>query len=666
MCARRSTWWTKEPAPKRVRRRVWADLATHVVVAVGLHASALAAPTVTASVNQPVSASVATAPTAVVTSAATAAGAQGSVQAHTRSATETAAAITASAATGGSASAAAEPPGPSWGERLEKWWDVTKALVVEWPSPLFEANFWNTTLAGLRVVVPLIVALLLLSSWVVRRGHGSIPRAVTSRTALGVTIAGFFLYYGFFNPHIRSPGFYEPRAFYHQYLGTKYYPELTGGWLVDCTLAAEKELGKTQTHAQRYVYTQADPEALVLASSVASAADPTLCSSRFSSERWTAFRGDVEWFAQTLKPEVWSSAQRTRAEVVSPGWRAIVSPFLAAPASVEHFRRLALIEPALHAGALLAVGYGFGPITAAVVSVVWGCQPFFPFDGGMTLFGNLALVAWLVGLSALRRGREVAGGAAMAMGICVQPLTGLACLPLAAAVVARRLRGSPMAPRRSILALGFTLAVGVGLSSRGAAYSTYASELELRASLPALTDVGLSSLLANHGAARYRFLRNDALADPAGDWTLWRGKTQSETRGLRWFALGVVATALMWSAWRRRSLVAGALGGFLLPPLLTQPLATCFGLIPAALVAGRRPELALPVLVGLAGCRLLANRTTFLDDRSAALTAVLWVTTATVIGGLFPTRARRQRRAASLAPDVTAPLDVPVTAEQNR
>ncbi len=661
MCARRATWWMRQPTPKRVRRRVgWRGLASGVVVAVAVGLGA--ASTATGTTNLPAA--------SLTTATATASAAASSPRTQPTAAKSATASTAAATATAPASTAPAEPPGPTWGERLKKLWDVTKTSLVEWPSPLFEANFWNTTMAGLRVAVPLMVATLFLSSWLVRRGHGRVPNAVTSRVALGLTVVGFFLYYGFFNPHVRSPGFFQPRAFYHQYLGTKYHSELSGGWLVDCTLAAEKELGKTQGHARRYVYTHADPEVLVLASSVASAADPTLCSSRFSEERWAAFRVDVQWFQKTLEPEVWSQVQRARAEVVSPGWRTLVSPFLQAPASESHFRFLALLEPALHAGALIAVGYGFGPVTAALVSVVWGCQPFFPFDGGMTLFGNLALGVWLVGLSALRRGREVAGGVAMAVGMCVQPLTGLVCIPLAAAVVARRVHVSSVAPRRAVLALGVTLVLGVGLSSQKSSYATYASELELRASLPVMTDVGLSSLLANRGEARYRFQRNDALPDPAGDWTLLRGRVQSETRFHRWLLVGAATAIVGWLAWRRRSVVGGALWGFLLPPLLTQPLVSCFGLLPAALVAGRRPELALPVLMGLAGCSLLANQTTFLDDRAAAITAVLWITTATVVWGLVPTRRNRRKRVASPAltlatPAVPPPTALPPTVEQN-
>jgi hypothetical protein len=537
----------------------------------------------------------------------------------------------ASAAEAATSSDSSEPPGPTLSERAKQWWEGFKGLSKEWPSPLFEAHFWNTTMAGVRVVLPLIAAALLLGGWVTRRGHGQIPRTHRDRVARVFTVVGFLVYYGFFNPNIRHPDIFQPRAFYHDYLGTKYAAELAGMGLVDCTLAAEKELGKNQNHHQRYVYSQSDPESLVLAVHVASASDPTLCSERFTPERWTAFRDDVSWFQTSLSAEAWGLVQRTRPHASSPGFKWIVALVAKPAASKAHFVNLALLEPVLHAIALLAVGAGFGPLTAALVSIVWGCQPFFPFHGGMTLLGNLHWVAWLIGISAWRRQAAVVGSVAIAVGVCVAPLSGLALAPIAAAALGRRVHQSPILPKHALSVLAVTLGIGLALSTRVASHREYVSQLELRASLPELSDVGLSAVFGNHATARYRFQLNDALPDPASEWTLLRGKQQSETKLYRVLLVGLIGLVAVAVAYYRRSLVNAAMWGLLLPPLLSQPLAMCLGFGPLALLAARRPELALTVLTGVAGCNLLANRLTFPDDAAAAMSGVLWVTTGCVL-----------------------------------
>src|SRR5690606_32664607 len=103
-----------------------------------------------------------TAPAAVVaptlTATSTAASAASASPKPSASATT---AITDAAAT--ASTSAPEPPAPSWGERAAKVWSGAVGLVFDaWPSPLFEANFWNTTLAGLKVILPLLLAACLL------------------------------------------------------------------------------------------------------------------------------------------------------------------------------------------------------------------------------------------------------------------------------------------------------------------------------------------------------------------------------------------------------------------------------------------------------------------------------------------------------------------------
>jgi hypothetical protein len=520
-------------------------------------------------------------------------------------------------------------------------WSGAVGLVFDkWPSPLFEANLWNTTLAGLRVVLPLLLAGLLLTVWVVERGHGRVPSKLVRQLALAFTIVGFFAYFGGFNPNIRHPGFYQPDAFYHGYLGQKYRAELTDTSLVECTLAAEKVLGKAQGHATRYVYPEPNATTPVLASSVPAAADPTVCSKHFSDERWQSFRADITWFSSAVKAEEWAQLQRTRAEVTTPMWRMVVAPLVSAPASEARFRTLAFVEPVLHGLALLAVTWSFGPVAAAVLSVTWGCQPFLSFSGGATLLGNLWLAAWLVGLGCWRRrgaagseskGRAVAAGALVGFGMCLQPLSALALFPFGVVATARFRSGGRSKFMYPAAALVATLFVGGPGSSSFGGLGQYAEEVAQRRATPALLDIGLPALLSNHGAARYRFQRLDNSPDPAVEWSALRGAEHEAKLVFQWVAAGALMALACVIAWRRRSVETAALLGLSVMPLLAQPLSRDIGLLAVCLLGARRNDLAVPVLTALAGCALLANQTVFADDLAAALTAILWVTTAAVL-----------------------------------
>lgn len=572
--------------------------------------------------------------------------------AATGTASATAGAATSSAATpnatiSASASATAEPapePKPPLGQRLSKFgrsvFELGRDLAFkEWPSPLFEANFWNTTLAGVRVLLPLGLALVWLWCWIVRRGHGSVPEDLVRHLAYAFCVLGFLVYYGGFNPNVRHPGFYQPRAYYHVYLGEKYRAELGDGALVECTLAAEKALGKTQTHGQRHVYARADAETQVLASSVPSAQDPAPCEARFSPARWQAFRNDVNWFASALTPEVWGLVQHSRAEPTSPLYRWIVSPLVSAPASETYFRVLALLEPALHALALVGVTAAFGPLAAALVAVAWGCQPFMPFDAGAGLLGNAWLVLWILGACALRRNRGLAGGVLLGFAACLEPVSALGLLPIVLAEVSRRRRGRPSRPRHAALTLAATLVIAGGTSAAVARYTDYASEVATRTSLPTLSDVGLSSLLSNRGVNRYRFQRAEGLPDPSGEWSRTRSRAMADVAAVEWTALALALGALCYLGWRKRSLAVAATLGLCWSALYTQPLGHCSGLIALGLVAATRAELAVPLLTAVSGAAIVGNQTLFTDDRAALLTGLSWLTALLLTGAqLFGAR----------------------------
>src|SRR5690606_17631763 len=148
---------------------------------------------------------------------------------------------------------------------------------------------------------------------------------------------------------------------------------------------------------------QIDPEQLVPAGTTLGALQPELCSSRFAASRWEEFKSDIEWFRQAVEPEEWSSLQKERWFVASPGWLKVGGPLVDAKASEHRLRWLSLFDPLLHLLTLLAMAWGFGLRVAAVGAVVWAAQPFFPFDDGVGLLQNAWVALLLGGLCALKK-----------------------------------------------------------------------------------------------------------------------------------------------------------------------------------------------------------------------------------------------------------------------
>src|SRR5690606_38671665 len=229
-------------------------------------------------------------------------------------------------------------------------------------------------------------------------------------------------------------------------------------------------------------------------------------------------------------------------------------------------------------------------------------------------------------------------GASIGFGVCLQPLSAPALLPLVFAGVARwRTHRSPRL-QRFLAALAVSSIVFGTLCLRSDRLERYTTDLAFRGATPALSDLGLPALLSNHGVARYRFQRVDSAPDPAADWRNVRAPAHASKVVWHRTLLLLVALGASVIAWRRRSLEVGATLGLTLVALWMEPLGQNLGLLGVALLCSRRTELALPVLTALAGCVVLNNQTVFADDRSAGLTVLLWVSTLGVVSAWWPGR----------------------------
>lgn len=537
------------------------------------------------------------------------------------------------------------PPAPSkpFGERVKNAWNATWQLASElaferWSSPVFDPPFWHSTMNGIRIALPLLLALVVVARWLVQRGYGVVPERLANKAALGFIVAGFVAYYAGFNPNVRNGGLYQVNGYYQQFFEAKYHAELEGVWLFDCTLAAEKELGRTQQFGQRLVRTRTQPETLTVAGLTLGAEEPEQCASRFSEQRWEAFKSDITTFSKQVDTKTWGKLQSERRMVQSPTWLTIV-PWITPSLPQENVLRWsALAQVLLHAATLVAVATSFGFAPAAVLSVVWGCQPFMPFDLGVELFQALWLELCICGLCALFKRSWVLATWCLSLGLALQPLA-LFVVVVALVVWARGLWLSQWrehAPRLLLPALIACTSGWLALGCAGGSYQRYTSALEFRASLPSPTDVGLGTLFTHDASKRLQVLRQDALPDPAEPWVQRQAQALSETRVLRGTALCVVFLGALVAAWFQRSLWAALAAGLIPVSLLMQPLAMCLGFIPVALCSARRADLWPAVLTATAGSAFLSTHAVFADDRAVISSALVLLTTLVVALPLLP------------------------------
>src|SRR5690606_24832015 len=209
----------------------------------------------------------------------------------------------------------------------------------------------------------------------------------------------------------------------------------------------------------------------------------------------------------------------------------------------------------------------------------------------------------VIGLCALRKKRLYGGGTLLALASVLNPWVLVPFIAAAASALA------PLAWRRSLRkrqlqAVGFwavSLAVFFAVSAGPEReYGRFASELALRQSLPELNDVGLATVLATVDGQRYRFTRNDALANPAEEWSLRRAEAIGQTRTLRTVLLVAFSLWLLWLAIKARTLFDAAAIGAVVLTVTAQPLSSAIGLLVLVPLCLRRMELAPALLLATA------------------------------------------------------------------
>lgn len=432
---------------------------------------------------------------------------------------------------------------------------------------------------ALRLAVAVATAILLAAGAVLaRRGHGA--RFARSRDAM-LAVLGILGALGWFRFGSVPPGVaVHVHDLYHYYVAARYFPELGYDGLYACTLAADMEAVGTAGLEGRRVRNLATN---VLETAPALLPDAERCRLRFGAERWADFTSDVAWFRRRAGLEAWPALQTDHGFNGSPVWLLAGSVLAGGEGGIERsYAWLPGVDAALVALLFAALVSGFGWRSAAVAAVFLGTNGFsgIAWTGGSLLRQDW-LVAFALGLSALRRERPALAGAFVALSslLRVFPAIALGTVLLGGGLAWMRRRDAPSLPSVRRFALGAAAAAvvlgGAATVRLGPeAWAGFADNSRKHVGTPLLNQMGLGVVLSFAPESAAARIRNPDAIDPWFDWKIARRLQLAERRPI-FVALCLAYAALLARALRRRSepWIALALGAGAVP-IATQ--LTCY------------------------------------------------------------------------------------------
>jgi hypothetical protein len=467
--------------------------------------------------------------------------------------------------------------------------------------------------------------------------------------ALGFTAALAYANFGSY----RYPDFLHEHDVFHYFVGAKYFPELGYDGLYECATVAEADAGFERRVALR---SQRDLRTNRLVSGTDALTHAGACRERFTPPRWAAFASDVRYFVDSRTVEDWHRILKDHGFNASPTWiafgAAIARPLPAAAWSIGRGDSLFAgvigpLDPLLLLAAFAAVVWAFGFRAAAVVTVVFGCNPLAEYSWvGGGFLRELWLSTLVVGICLLKKERPVLGGVLLALSALLQLFPGAALVAVALAVAVERVAGRPVhrAGARvlagAVVATALLATLSTALVGRSDAWSAFAANTEKHAATPSGNLVGLPSALSFRMSTRASLLFDENATDPFA--RVRRARTDNALRPLQLLGAALGLLGLYRCIRERRELWFAAAMGLALVPLLVET--SCYytaWLSPFALVGATRWSRTLPVLGTLAVSLLLLLFLTEIDVSSAFAS---WALVAGVFAVLFFPRTTPESR----------------------
>jgi hypothetical protein len=516
-------------------------------------------------------------------------------------------------------------------------------LYERWEGPWFEKENWEKAMKGLRVFLTMSGALFLIYEIRARRLREKLTLRFRRRVAYVMTAVAFLTYFDFFNPNVRYDQYYHRHEFYHYYLGSKYSKEIGYLKLYECSLIAEIELGRgAQVKKRDFRDLRVNMIKPVEASYIVT--DPSQCKKSFTTDRWEAFKKDVDWFYRSSAGSYWEGMQKDHGYNPPPVWTMTGKFFGSFGAADDgYFKALAFIDIFFHLGCVVMFGWAFGWRAMAVATVFWACNApaNFYWTGGAFLRQDWIFLL-VASLCLTRKRKFVLGGFALTWSALLRIFPGLFIGGVAIIVgfylldqIRKKQAGA--GPKRvldylhpdhrrfiggCLLALGVLVPASIAVTGTGAWKEFKEHTLETHAGTPLTNTMGLKTMLVHNWDGRMRFTRDDNMDDPFAGWKQGR---LDRYQMLKPVFFGIIGAVFLWTAWalrRTKLLWVGIAIGF--PLVISIVDLTCYYysmcMTAAALVVVRR-QIGPPLLVtsGVSQILLYApNGYYWVDDRYTA------------------------------------------------
>jgi hypothetical protein len=506
---------------------------------------------------------------------------------------------------------------------------LSHATDFFWDNPIFARDSWTNLMNGLRILLTMGGALLLILEARALKMGEKIPEKTRRRIAIVLTAVAFGAYFDFFNPNTRYSQYYHRHEFYHYYLGSKFNRELEYTNLYECTAIAEIELGRGAQVRNREIrdlrvnLIKPVRDTYVLS-------DPGQCKKRFTPARWAAFKKDVDWFYHSAAGSYWQNMQKDHGYNPPPVWTMEGKLFANfGDAGKTFFKELASLDIILHIGIVLMIGWAFGWRVMAIATVFWGCNApaNFYWTGGAFLRQDWLF--FLVASVCLARKRKYGmSGAALTwssllrvfpMILFVGPL---AIMAFELVRKRRLLRSYKRFIGGAVVAGGLLIPTSV-IVCGPQSWPDFFKHIITHKNTPLTNQMGLETMIVHTWKGRMRFTRDDNLDDP---FQLWKEGREHRIHQHRFLFLGIIGLVFLWTLWalRRTKLlwVAIPLG---LPMVASLTNLTCYYysmFMIAAVLALIRPQLG-PVILAVSGAsQVLLIRYYWVDDK---FTAQAWL-----------------------------------------
>jgi hypothetical protein len=499
-----------------------------------------------------------------------------------------------------------------------------------WEKRPFQKPIWTGIMFGLRVALAVIGAMLVIYEVRAWRMGEPVRERTKKRIALLFTVLAFGAYFDFGNPNVRYREYYHRHELYHYYLGSKYFAEVGYQRLYDCTLIAEIDNGR-KSQVMKREFRDLRVNLIKKVENTYILTEPERCKKHFTTERWEAFKKDIDWFYNSSRGSYWDRMQQDHGYNPPPVWtmtgKAIAS---LAPAGDGFFKALAALDVILQIGMVVAIYWAFGWRTGAISAIFWGTNAAanFYWTGGAFLRQDWLFLMVLAVCLARKRFFFWAGAALMWSALLrVFPgalFGGWAMMVLI--YVIQRVRGRPPAPGdRGILSYidpshrrliaGAVLAAAVliptSMATTGGVqpWIDFKHHIGVHKKTPLTNHMGLPTMLSHTWESRMRFTRDNNLEDAFEHWKTGRNDRKESRQFIQY---GIFLTMWLWIGWAlHRSRLLWLAPPLSLPLVMCLTDLTCYYysmFIIAGVLASARKPIGITLLATAASSVVLLGR----------------------------------------------------------